>query len=272
MQWFRFYNEALDDPKVQTLDGDTFKAWVNLLCLCARNNGLPRSINEISFALRLSVNDCLTVVERLSNATLLDRRNGGVDGMHYAIHGWEKRQYKSDTSTIRVKRFRNVTGNVTQPLHETVPETDTETDTETEIKKIKEKRKPSHSLLLAEFPEFWNVYPRKAGKGAAEKAWLKATRSVDASKILVALRGFKFSLDPEFIPHPATWLNQKRYEDFIQPEAKVSAELATITDRNSANYMPWRVNFTDNNLKFRLHELEKHMDEGKPFFVPREYP
>jgi len=32
-QWFRMYAEVLDDPKVQRLSGDEFKAWVNILCL-----------------------------------------------------------------------------------------------------------------------------------------------------------------------------------------------------------------------------------------------
>jgi hypothetical protein len=53
MQWFRFYNEALDDPKIQKLDGETFKAWINLLCICARNDVLPHAVSDIAFALLL---------------------------------------------------------------------------------------------------------------------------------------------------------------------------------------------------------------------------
>ncbi len=137
MHWFRFYNEALDDPKVQRLDGDTFKTWVNLLCLCARHDGLPKSIQDISFALRVDVHGCSTVLSRLADAGLLDRLHGGVDGMHYAIHAWDKRQYKSDTSTERVKRFRERSSNATETVNETPP--DTETDTETD--KIQRRKK-----------------------------------------------------------------------------------------------------------------------------------
>ena len=130
LAWFRFYHEALDDPKVQCLDGDTFKHWVNLLCLCCRNGGLPRNVSQIAFSLRVPETVCLTVLERLSNAGLLDRANGGADGYHYAVHGWDKRQYKSDTSTERVKRFRKRFRNDAVTAYETGP--DTETDTETE--------------------------------------------------------------------------------------------------------------------------------------------
>jgi hypothetical protein len=123
-RWFRFYQEALDDPKVQRLDPFDFKCWVNMLCLACRNEGKLPPVADISFALRLSVNDCQTVLERLSNGGLIDRASGGPNGMHHAIHNWEKRQYKSDTSTPRVKRFRERSETVTV----TAPETDTDTE------------------------------------------------------------------------------------------------------------------------------------------------
>lgn len=151
MHWFRFYNEALDDPKVQRLDGDTFKTWVNLLCLCARHDGLPKSIQDISFALRVDLHGCSTVLSRLADAGLLDRLHGGVDGMHYAIHAWDKRQYKSDTSTERVKRFRERSSNATETVNETPPDTDTETDTETD--KIQRRKKVI--ALASRLPEDW---------------------------------------------------------------------------------------------------------------------
>jgi hypothetical protein len=124
-RWFRMYDELLDDPKVQRLDPADFKAWVNLLCLASRNGGKLPAIEDIAFALRMDANGARTVVERLANATLIDRRNGGADGMHYVPHAWDERQYKSDTSTERVKRFRQRSKTVT----ETPPDTESETDT-----------------------------------------------------------------------------------------------------------------------------------------------
>ena len=73
------------------------------------------------------------------------------------------------------------------------------------------------------FDRFWAAYPRKVGKGAAEKAWSKIqgvssllTRMLEA--IEQAKRTPQWTKDAgQFIPHPATWLNQKRWED--EPEA-----------------------------------------------------
>jgi hypothetical protein len=123
-RWFRFYEETLDDPKVQKLDGETFKGWVNLLALASRNGGKLPAMPDIAFALRITEDGARTLVERLLNGGLIDRTSGGVDGYTYAPHSWDKRQYKSDTSTDRVKRYRQRSKTVT----ETPPETDSETE------------------------------------------------------------------------------------------------------------------------------------------------
>jgi hypothetical protein len=136
MNWFRFYHEALDDPKVQKLDPPDFKIWVNLLCLACRHDGKLPPLEDIAFALRLDLIACRSVLDRLSIATLIDTPKGGAIGWRYAIHGWDKRQYKSDTSTERVKRFRERS----ETVSETPPETETETETETEQKQILERK------------------------------------------------------------------------------------------------------------------------------------
>ena len=43
--------------------------------------------------------------------------------------------------------------------------------------------------------------------------------------LLEGLRRFKFSPDPTYRPHPATWLNQRRWQDDA-PEAEFDSTLA----------------------------------------------
>jgi hypothetical protein len=115
MRWFRFYSEALDDPKVQRLPGDLFKAWVNLLCLA--NDGTPRgtlpSIEDIGFRLRLSPAKTRAIIDKLVDHGLLDEVDGNV-----TPHNWNDRQAKSDNVAERVQKHRAkqaepVTRNVT---------------------------------------------------------------------------------------------------------------------------------------------------------------
>jgi len=231
MQWFRFWNEALDDPKVQQLDGDLFKSWVNLLCLCSKQEGLPRSVSDIAFALRMTTDGCQTVLQRLSSVGLLDKVSGGVDGMHYAIHGWGKRQFKSDSSTDRVKRFRERYSNDSGTVVETAPDTDTDTDTE-QIKKHTKKKPPS----VDGFDLFWNEYPRKVGRGLAVKAWSKAIAKTLPSTIMDGLSQWKRSKDfpseEKYIPHATTWLNAERWLDQILVDNSNRQRVTTDEERN----------------------------------------
>jgi hypothetical protein len=69
------------------------------------------------------------------------------------------------------------------------------------------------------FETFWKAYPKKVGKGAAEKSF-KKYKPDDAllSAMIKAIETQKRSdqwvkENGQFIPNPATWLNQKRWED-----------------------------------------------------------
>lgn len=125
-RWFRFYAEALDDPKVQKLDPATFKQWVNILCLACKHEGFLPNHEDMAFALRIDVIALESLLDRLLIAGLIDVVKGGANGSRIAPHGWAQRQYKSDTSTERVKRFRKRSSNG----DETPPESETEAETE----------------------------------------------------------------------------------------------------------------------------------------------
>ena len=69
-----------------------------------------------------------------------------------------------------------------------------------------------------EFDLFWKAYPKKKAKADAEKAWKSVKGDKHINAILSAISQQKQS--PEwskdggrFIPHPATWLRGKRWED-----------------------------------------------------------
>ena len=85
------------------------------------------------------------------------------------------------------------------------------------------------SPLGGRFDRFWSAYPRKAGKGAALKAFQKLNPGEELlEQMLETIRQQKSSIQwladgGRFIPHPATWLNQGRWED--EPLEAVEEEL-----------------------------------------------
>lgn len=69
------------------------------------------------------------------------------------------------------------------------------------------------------FDKFWTTYPRKVGKAAAKQSFFTALQKTNASKIIEAARDFGNSMqnqEKQFIPHPRTWLRQKRWEDVVE--------------------------------------------------------
>ena len=66
------------------------------------------------------------------------------------------------------------------------------------------------------FEAFWSAYPKKTGKGEAKKAFAKVKTPLDT--LLKAVENQKRSVQwqkdgGQYIPNPATWLNQGRWED-----------------------------------------------------------
>jgi hypothetical protein len=94
--------------------------------------------------------------------------------------------------------------------------------------------------ILEDFEMFWVAYPRKIGKGAAVKAFEKAVKKVSAEVILAALQSWTQKPLPEmqYIPHPATWLNQERWEDDLNATSTSKSSSSIAADiMNRANAM-----------------------------------
>lgn len=96
---------------------------------------------------------------------------------------------------------------------------ETETETDKKIKPIQEtrdKRQKTPPKPPEGFAEFYDRYPRKVARAEAEKAWTKlAPDEPLRGRIMAALEhnGFDYREEGRFIPHPATWLNQARWDD-----------------------------------------------------------
>ncbi len=75
------------------------------------------------------------------------------------------------------------------------------------------------------FAEFWQEYPNHSAKANAAKAWAKIPAELHLAimaAVVVQKRSAAWTKDGgQFVPHAATWLNGKRWED-QQPAAGTS--------------------------------------------------
>ena len=71
-----------------------------------------------------------------------------------------------------------------------------------------------------QFILFWYRYPRKQGKLEAQRAWARlagADRTAALERLPAQVAQWQLSgTERRFIPHPATWLNQRRWEDELE--------------------------------------------------------
>jgi uncharacterized protein YdaU (DUF1376 family) len=126
-------------------------------------------------------------------------------------------------STVTTVVTESVTGSVTDKpkkqnveVHEdrSVTESVTYSEPEPELN-----LKPSSASDDAGFSLFWKPYPRKVGRQDALKAWRKLKPDEHLlQEMLTSLETQKQSDawtngGGEFIPHPAKWLNGRRWED-----------------------------------------------------------
>lgn len=85
---------------------------------------------------------------------------------------------------------------------------------------------PKKTPTETRFERFWMVYPRKTGKKAAFRVWERLKVSDTMTDLIIAAveRQKSWSTwlknNGEFIPHPATWLHQGRWEDEPPPPGR----------------------------------------------------
>jgi hypothetical protein len=164
-RWFRYYDDAMNDPKLLMLSDSLFRAWVTLLCTASQNEGAIPSLAVAAISLRVKPARAAIIITELAAKGLLD----SVEGKYFEPHNWKTRQFKSDTSNARVAAFRhrekqrtgNSECNVTSNGDEAPPETEAYSEAETDqqsltpetniltLKDVKEKAgsKPRHCAI-----------------------------------------------------------------------------------------------------------------------------
>jgi len=136
-------------------------------------------------------------------------------------------------SIVNYDKYQTKNESTNQPYNQqdtnNQPATNQQLTTYKNDKNVKnEKNKPPKVPLKGEqlerFNLFWASYPRRVGRGAAETSWKKYNPSKDLlGEILQAIEKAKKSDQwkrdgGQYIPNPATWLNQKRWEDELEIE------------------------------------------------------
>ena len=130
--------------------------------------------------------------------------------------------------------------------YDTYQSTDTPNDTTTiqqrytdrhKVKELKELK----NIYSDHFNEFWLKYPRKIGKSSCSKKYKIALKKADHQDIMDSLDNHIQSwkqTDLEYIPYPATWLNQERWNDVVS-EIKAKSKPKSFNKTKTGLYIAY---------------------------------
>lgn len=114
------------------------------------------------------------------------------------------------TSTCKQSLHNNIDNNIADNIADNINTLAPESDAP---------KKPSMKDLEKDFEEVWEAYPKKQGKEAAKKAYIKARKAgTPKGDIIAGLLSYiafitAYRTEQRYIKHGSTWFNQKCWED-----------------------------------------------------------
>lgn len=222
--WFRMYGEFSTDPKVRTMDDEMQIRLVRLFCLRASGPTENLSDDELMYGLGCNVSETLRETKEVFLAKGFVDKNWGI------LH-WNKRQFISDTSTVRVRKFREKHTKKQDETFQKQDETQNETDqnrteqnrTDTEqIQKYSTQDKPSrgkkaeiekirHSEFKASILRYWESrnpsveMPWGPSEGKNLSTWLKESPNTTVEQFTGWLRN-RFKSEVNHTERPSRWI------------------------------------------------------------------
>jgi hypothetical protein len=233
--WCRLYTGTRNHRKIKLLREEHphhWTYWYVLIELAGEINdggwiyvapGVPftdkQLANELGFE---RVTSWLRLCSTLVRLQLVTVCNQGL-----LLNSFAERNFESDNSTPRVQKHRLKSKQ--QDNDETFRRNDGVThQNRTEQNRTDNPPTPQRGNGVNGFDEFWLAYPKKVGKQDAIRKWKnlrKSGRLPPVGELVTALERQKtweqWQKDGgQFIPNPATWLNQGRWEDQPTEEGK----------------------------------------------------
>ena len=231
--WLKLQDGFFDSKRIKKLrkiaGGDTYTIiYLKMQLLAMKHDGvLEYSGLEDSFAEELSLDlnedsdNVKVTVNYLLSCGLLETADNREFFVPFAVENTGS----EGTSAKRVRQCREKQALQcnSEVTHEAL-QRNGEKEIEIEIDKENTPKPPKGDK---HFDEFWAAYPRKVGKAIAKKAFVKTKAPIET--LLAAIdrqrQSDQWAKDGgQYIPNPATWLNQGRWEDELTPKKKERGE------------------------------------------------
>jgi len=223
---FQFYpKDWLTDPDVVCMSMAQKGAYITLICYCWREDKLP---NNPDYIRKLLGN--IPKWKTLWNGI---KHKFEIQGDYLVHPRLEKEKLKQEEFRLKKsiagkkgmeKRWSESGNNHNTVKDVLITKNNSSSSTSSSIAH-------SSDIYTSSFNEFWEIYPRKIGKKSALQAWDNINPDDELQELILdAIKRNKQTKQwqsQRFIPHPATWLNQERWNDEVESES-LDEELESI--------------------------------------------
>lgn len=221
----RFANELLEQLVAFRIPGQELRI---VLFVARKTYGFGKKTDQISYgqiskATSIPRARVIEHVKSLVSKMILGSLNNGT---RQPLTLWINKNYeqwkpspKKGTSLNYETNPSPIYGNKTSPNNGT--------------HKRKKENKQKKGGYTNEFEQFWQVYPKKVGKGGAFKVWKRLNGTRPGINELVEIveqqkQSIEWNKDGgQYIPNPQTWLNQHRWEDELTIQKSDNTEPIT---------------------------------------------
>lgn len=218
------------DPEIaKTVGVNAAVIYQNITWWCEKNAANKKNIQDGKVWTYNSINAFLALfpyltVSQIKTALSKLEDSGFIESGNFNKTAYDRTKWYAVKSPHHLLEIANGVAANRQPIPDNKPDNkQTPIPPEGDLGFFQESLKPSKQEIdfEKEFSEFWEAYPKKAGKPAAKKAFAKAiTRApaqiiIERAKALAALHKSPLAKG-EFrsnLKHPQGWLNDDRWND-----------------------------------------------------------
>lgn len=242
--WIKLKTDFFDletiDWLISQKNGCEYVVLYQKLCLLTANKGgelvssigeiiMPYDANKIARDTKFSFDTVVVALELFRKIGLIYEQENGILKIPYVsdIVGSETesaqrvRNHRANKANEALQCNKNVTQDVTNVTLQC--NTEIEKDIELDLDKEKEKKnnnKSDKSQIENDFEDCWNIYPKKQGKSAAKKAYIKFARKDPElkEKVISGINNYleyirKNKIENQFIKQGSTYFNGEYWYD-----------------------------------------------------------
>jgi len=213
LSWFRLHTDILNDEKILSIA--VSDRWYFVVICCLKCDGMldkytgPELDRKVRIKIGLDASETSELKRRLMEEHLIDD--------DWQPCAWEYRQFKSDSSAERTRKWREKQRDSEVKRHGDVTVTPPEYRVQSTENRLQRTERGKDITIdpLSGFQQFWDTYDHKKARSKCEAIWKRKKLSRIAVTVITGAQAYVRGdgRNKKYRKHPEGWLNAERWND-----------------------------------------------------------